>query len=245
MIVHHVDDPAWQNAIVTGFFTPDYFPLADAFSENLKRFGIPHILYNVPQKAWEQAILLKPQIVDLAMQDFPDRTIILMDIDCIIMAPIDPVLAFNGDVSLFMGVRFLRRFTQKRTSMRVLPSSRIIAWRPTPMAKVLLANWGRLCEEANSNEPDNDDEQILMMAIGITAGVSVTIIDGRYSARDPHYARKDAVIIHDSAHNAVLSNTAKIRLRNIKRTFLSRLLRRPYPSPRRRIANDGGAVNAD
>lgn len=245
MIVHHVDDLAWKNAIVTGFFTPDYFPLAEAFSKNLKEHGVPHVLYNVPQKAWEQAILLKPKIVDLAMQDYPDKAIILMDIDCILRGPIRPVLDFNGDISLFMGVRFLRRFPHKRTSLRVLPSSRIIAWNPTPAAKCLVSNWSRLCEETHTDDPDNDDEQILMMAIGTTAGLSVNIIDGRYSARDPKYARPDAVIIHNSVHNAVLARGAKMRIRAFKRKLISRILGRPYPGPRRRIANDSGAVGAE
>jgi hypothetical protein len=232
MIINHVDDPAWRNGIVTGFFTPNYKPLAESFSSNLKAFGVPHVLYDVEQSAWEQAILLKPRIVARAMNDYPGATVILMDIDCVISDTLAPVLEFSGDVSLFVGVRFKRRFGNKRVRMRVLPSSRILVWRPTPHARQLLANWATLCSEHNTADPQIDDEQILMKAIGNTPGVAVHIIEQKYSARDPQYAVLDSVVIHHSAHQVSLDRSISSRFRKAKRAVISKIIGRPYPAPK-------------
>lgn len=241
MIIHTVDDPAWKNAVVTGFFTPDYFPLADAFSQNLIQHGIPHTLYNVPSAAWAEAILLKPRIVKLAMEDHPESTVILMDIDCILSDTLAPALAFLGDLSLFMGVRFKKAFGKKRTRLRVLPSSRIIAWKATAKSMELLDNWERLCALHLSDVPNTDDEQLLMLAIGRTPSVAVNIIDGRYAAQDPQYALKDAIVIHHSAHNGMLERSFRYRFKAVKRRVISRMIGRPYPAPKFRVGNDGGA----
>lgn len=245
MITHHVDDPAWQNAIVTGFYTPDYQPLAIKFSDNLQAHGVPHVLYDVPKAAWARAILLKPQIVARAMADHPGATVILMDIDCLISSTVAPVADFNGDISLFVGVRFKKAVGKKRTRLRVLPSSRIIAWKPTPKSRALLDNWASFCEEHQADVPQTDDEQILMLAIGKTAGLAVNVIEGRYSARDPQYALPDSVVIHHSAHNQKLERSFKYRFKKIKRRVISTLIGRPYPAPKFRVGNDTGSTTEE
>jgi hypothetical protein len=242
MIAHHVDDPAWQNAIVTGFFTPDYEPLATSFSGNLKAHGVPHVLYDVPKSAWANAILLKPQIVARAMADYPGSTVILMDIDCLIRDSLAPMTEFNGDISLFVNVRFKKALGKKRTRLRVLPSSRIIAWKATAKSQDLLANWGALCEKYLPDVPNTDDEQILMMAIGKTEGLAVNVIETRYSALDPQYALPESVVIHHSAHNVALEKTFKHRFKKMKRRLISTLIGRPYPAPKFRVGDDGAAA---
>src|SRR5690349_17002520 len=103
MIFEAKDSSAY---IVTGFFTPDYAELGASFAANLRTHAVPHHLYAASASAWQNAILLKPQIVLRAMADYPGRTVVLMDIDCYLTGPMDPILAFQGDVSLFVGVRY-------------------------------------------------------------------------------------------------------------------------------------------
>ncbi|WP_414463384.1 hypothetical protein [Hyphomicrobium sp. DY-1] len=230
MITHHVDDPRWNDAIVTGFFTPDYEPLAIAFSQNLVAHGVPHMLYDVPASAWENAILLKPMIVSRAMSDNPGKTIILMDIDCVISGDIADAARFEGDMSLCLWARFKFNYGSNKSRLRVLPSSRIIAFKQTAPAKTLIENWSTLCAQYKRTSVQTDDEQILMLALGVTDGLSINNIHKRFIARDPEYATPESVILHYSAHGKTMALTNAKRLKTLKRRLLTALLGRPYPN---------------
>jgi hypothetical protein len=184
--------------IVTGFFTPDYAPLARRFGEALTKHAIPHMLYNWCQREWGKAILDKPLVVQRAMQDFPGRTVVLMDIDCEIRGPIAPIVECAGDICLFIGVG-INPEREKGLRMRAIPSSRIIVFRPTDGAHRLVGTWQRLCQQQAAGTPITDDEQLLMRAIGATEGLTLTILDRRYSARNPWDAPEGAVIIRHTA----------------------------------------------
>jgi hypothetical protein len=215
--------------VVTGFYTPDYAGLADEFADGLDAFQVPHHLYPVDQSAWENAILLKPQILRRAMRDFPTKTVVLMDIDCRIRGHIAPIIPFNGDISLFMGVRYHPKSRKKSARLRVLPSSRVIVCRHTPATEKLLRNWEALCRAQDPARPEKDDEQLLMQAIGTTEGLALNIIDKRYSGRDPRDAPPDAVIIHHSAHDTVrAANEPRRYLKHLKRHLIGRIVGKPY-----------------
>jgi hypothetical protein len=130
------------------------------------------------------------------MQGFPGRTIILMDIDCDVIGPIYPVLECATDISLFIGVGIDPR-REEGLRVRALPSSRIIVWRPTAGARRLLDTWEALCQEQITS-PILNDEQLLMQAIGATAGLTLTVIDPRYAARNPWDHPPGAVIVHQT-----------------------------------------------
>ena len=74
--------------IVTGFFTPNYRPLAETFSANLVQFAIPHHLFAVQQSDWKSATLLKPRIITKARNLYEDKIIAFMDVDCIVRGPV-------------------------------------------------------------------------------------------------------------------------------------------------------------
>jgi hypothetical protein len=184
--------------VVTGFFTPDYAPLARRFSAALTQHAVPHMLYGWPQRDWEKAILDKPLVVQRAMQQFPGRTVVLMDIDCEIRGAIAPMVECVGDVSLFIGVG-IDPAREKGLRMRAIPSSRIVVLRPTDGARRLVDAWRRLCQEQAAGKQVADDEQLLMSAIGATEGLTLTILDRRYAARNPWDAPEGAVILHRTA----------------------------------------------
>ncbi|MBS0232541.1 MAG: hypothetical protein JSR99_03535 [Proteobacteria bacterium] len=229
MITHHVDAHEWKHAIVTGFYTPDYEPLAISFSENLKAHGIPHALYDVPKSAWEDAILLKPTIVSRAMADYPGATIILMDIDCVLSDTIAPLLSFHGDISLCLWARFKFNYGSSKSRLRVLPSSRVVAFKPSEAAANLLKNWSALCRRYKDSDIQTDDEQILMLALGATDNLAINNLDRRFIARDPGYATPHTVVLHHSAHGQAMRHSHKRKLKVLKRKLISILIGRPYP----------------
>ncbi|WP_414462371.1 hypothetical protein [Hyphomicrobium sp. DY-1] len=218
-----------QAHIVIGFYTPNYERLAVAFAKNLDQHAIPHHLYAVPASAWNNAILLKPQIIKRALQDFPGKTVVLMDIDCNLLGPIAPVVGFHGDISLYMGVRYHPKARKKSLRLRVLPSSRVILCHNTPNTNALIDTWQRLCADQDPARPEKDDEQLLMEAIGTTHGLALNILDKRYSGRDPLDAPKDAVITHYSAHDSFrTANEPRRQIKHLKRQFVGWIVGKPY-----------------
>ena len=213
--------------IVTGFFTPA--PLAQEFTGYLDRHGVPHHLYPVPASAWENAILMKPQIVLRAMEDFPNKTVVLMDIDCRLAGSIAPVITIHGDVAMFVGVRYHPKSRKKSARLRVLPSSRVIICKQTDCTRQLMRNWEKLCRAEDPKRPEKDDEQLLMQAIGITEGLSLGILDKRYSGRDPLDAPPGAVVTHHSAHDAArIANEPRRHFKHMKRQLIGWIVGKPY-----------------
>jgi hypothetical protein len=190
---------------------------------NLDAHNVPHHLYAMPQGSWNQATLLKPTIVERAMADHPDKTIILMDIDCVLSSTADPIALSSGDVSLFVGIKF----SKGRKS--VVPSSRVIMWRQTNKARELAANWRALCAAYEPNAEERHDEESLMQAIVMTEGMALGIIDKRYSGRDPIDAPTDAVIVHHSAHDASrILGKPRSYVKHLRRQIIGRIIGKPY-----------------
>ena len=83
--------------LVIGWFTPDYRGLAERFAGNLNRFAIPHHLFAKPiGSGWDTS--RKPSVILEAMDLYPGKTIILMDVDCIVDGDIRPVLNFQQQI---------------------------------------------------------------------------------------------------------------------------------------------------
>lgn len=210
--------------LVTGFFTPNYRPLAEVHASGMRAHGVPHHLYAVNTGGWLQVTLLKPEIVQRAMADHPGKSIWLMDVDCSIHGPLDKGARFVGDVSIYMGVKFYP-VGWRAMSMSVRPSSRSIIFSSTEPACRLLAEWRSLCEHQSGAKRPVDDEALLMRAISTTEGLSLTIIDKNHSGRDYHSIGEDALVRHDSANEKRLPFRAvKRTLQRAKRRVLSKVL---------------------
>ncbi|WP_045837151.1 hypothetical protein [Hyphomicrobium sp. 99] len=180
--------------VVVGFFTPNYRPLADDFAASLSRHAIPHMLYAWESGTWHATTLAKPLVTQRAMEDFPDRTIVLMDVDIDVHGPITPALEFAGDISLWIGVGVHAK-NEPGWRIRAISSSRLVIWRQTEKAKRLLRTW---CQLTAQQIPDHilDDEQTLTLAIEHNDGLTVTTTPRRYAARNPWEVSDDAIIVH-------------------------------------------------
>jgi len=196
--------------VVSGFFTPNYRPLAESFSANLSAYDIPHHLYSIESQDWHGATLVKPACVAWARRDYPDATIISMDVDCRVRGPIAAAAAITADV----GINFHGRVREWRPLL--YPSTRVTVWRSTDNAAKLLGKWDALCKTSKVR----NDEILLMQAILDTHGIAIEKLFWIYCGYEASDAGKDAVILHESAHAKVLP---KQRLKKAFRAMRHRI----------------------
>ncbi len=187
---------AGRGWMVTGFFTPDYAPLADALAVNLRLLDQPHHLFAVARNGdWNSQTMRKPRIVLDAMALYPGKTLVLMDVDCMVRQPLDGFLAAAPatDMSCGMAVKTKRLGRHRqRTSL----SSRVIVIRPTAGAGQVMRRWEQACTERPWM---HGDEPNLVLALARSPGCSFAPLDDRHSGREAGSAPADAVIVHHSA----------------------------------------------
>jgi len=201
-------NPAAGRHLVVGFFTPNYRRLAEAFAANLKTHRQPFHLYAVPAVTrWEDATLKKPEIVLRAMADYPERTLILMDVDCTLHADISELADDAGDITLNV-----KAWRQARVFPHACASSRMIAFRPTPKARELAERWKRF----NSEYGARNDEASLTLALSRTMGLTITTMPGVAGADEAVFERHPCVT-HDSAHTSIIGRPNRTFSRSLKR----------------------------
>jgi hypothetical protein len=183
-----------ESYLATGFFTPDYQPLAERFSANLSTYGVPHHLYAIEPKDWHGATLTKPACVAWARRDYPAATIVSMDVDCRVRGSIAAASAIAADV----GINFSGRIRERRPLL--FPSTRVTVWRSTDNAKKLLDKWSSFCGASKVR----NDEILLMQAILDTPGVAIETLAWPYRGNESSDSSEHAVIVHESAHAKVM-----------------------------------------
>ena len=90
------------------FYTKNtpYEDLSYELSESLQKFSLPHTLYAIEdQGKWSKNVLQKPRIVERAMIDYPDDSIVWIDVDSLVMKK--PILfedfcSKNIDIAVFV-----------------------------------------------------------------------------------------------------------------------------------------------
>jgi hypothetical protein len=204
--------------IVTGWFTPDYRPLAERFATKLGERGAPYHLWAKPKLQGSTFLdqnLMKPTVVLEAMRAYPDRTIILMDVDCIANGDISPVARQIEDV----GVAIFGGIPSKASDWRVWLglSTRVVVFHPTHGARLFAARWADNVKTRGGHE-----ERCAALAFLSSPDVRFHYIDPAYSGRE-RYQLPDGVIVHESAHSGQKTKERgafKQLLRNIERRFL-------------------------
>jgi len=210
--------------VVIGFFTPDYRGRAEAFSANLREYGIPHHLYAAPAiNSWQSAILLKPSYALKATGDY-DPPIVQMDVDCRVCGALRGLVDGHGDVGLKMRV--------KVSKQRALtwPSSRVVVYRNHKALKLIDA-WGAECRKMMGKTDIREmcDEQALMRAIAKTTGVSIDQIPDCYAGFETGDVDGMQIVSHDSAHDTVRFAMAERRwFKRVRRKIVSKIVGVPY-----------------
>jgi hypothetical protein len=135
--------------LVAGWFTPDYRPLAETFAANLAEHGAPYHLWAKPKSERGWNTRRKPSVVLEAMDAYPGKALILMDVDCTVRGDIAPVTLVAGDVGINVKARQERRFRSLGKRITMTASSRVVVFRPTEAARAFAQEWQRLCASAH------------------------------------------------------------------------------------------------
>ena len=216
--------------VVTGFFTPDYFPLADALSKNLIEFGISHHLYARAKSAgqWGHQTLQKPSVLKTARLDHPNKVLVLMDVDCRVRGDISAMLEVAGDIALPMG----RKPMKNGTALK--PGTRVLLVRPTAQTDIFLKVWDEMCQ-LDLNQVGNDEIR-LQMAIEDSSGrFAVSTLPHHFTGREIRKATQQDIIIHDSARDEArvlgsLRKDLKLYFRRLRNTLYRLMTGRDYKS---------------
>jgi hypothetical protein len=226
--------------LAIGWFTQDYRPLAERFAANLAEHGVPHHLWARPKIAAGWNTSQKPDVVLGAMDAYPDKTVVLMDLDCIVSGNIAPVVDVAGDVGITVIARNIPGRIDRR--LRVGPdrrwrhqiavecSSRVVVFRPTPGARAFAGAWKH--QVATSHVSHDEHCQVWAYLRSSGAGVEFSFIDARYSGREIGQLA-DAVIAHDSEH-AKIKAARRGGIMDALRTFERRWLRTGRTKARKR-----------
>ena len=205
--------------LVTGWFTEDavYRPLAETFAANLSAHCAPYHLWAKPSLgAWNTR--RKPAVVLEAMDAYPGKTVVLMDVDCLVRGDIAHMTNVRGDVGIVVIARNVRRKRRWAHWLSVECSSRVVVFRPTDGARAFAQTWADQIERSHVNH----DEHSMAWAYLSSPGVDFDFIDQRFSAREIGQI-PDAVIEHDSAHDEerrAQRSPFKLALREFERRFL-------------------------
>ena len=192
--------------LVTGFFTPNYFSLAEAFSKNLQLHKVSHHLYARERITgqWGHQTLQKPSVLKAARRDYPDQILVLMDVDCQIRGDISPMLNVAGDIAVPMG----RKPMKNGTALK--PGTRVVLLRPTAQADAMLELWEEKCKL--TIKPVENDEIRLQMAIEDSGGrFAIATLNRHYTGVELRKATQADMIVHDSARDEarLLGSTRK------------------------------------
>lgn len=200
--------------LVCGWFTPDYRPLAEKFAASLATHGAPYHLWAKPKSERGWNTWRKPSVVLETMDLYPDKTVILMDVDCSIGGDISALGKTNGDVGLTIISRSARLMWPPHKRVVVKAISRVVVFQPTDAARRFAEDWGQRCETTHYA----GDEAALRAAYLSCPNVAVSHIDRRYSA----IGFPGEVVAHVSEHEKRRSGlTLRDALRMIERPFRS------------------------
>jgi hypothetical protein len=111
----------------------------------LARAKSPFHLFGKPSLgAWNTR--RKPSVVLEAMDTYPGKTVVLMDVDCAVRGDIAPVTGIRGDVGIVVIARNVRRKGRWAHWLNVECSSRVVVFRPTDGARTFARTWADTIE---------------------------------------------------------------------------------------------------
>lgn len=195
-----VSSGALKDWLVVGWFTPDYRHWAERLAKSLDGVGAPYHLFakDGSPDGWLANTRRKPLIAVEAMARFPDKTLVLTDVDAEALADISAMVAISADTSAYLKPKVTRN---GRTELQL--SSRVIVLKPTPAARKFIADWQTECARVEAHIAD---EAALGVVLAQSPGLSFTPMDVRFAARERDVAPPDAALVHDSARDLSLQN---------------------------------------
>jgi hypothetical protein len=178
--------------LVAGYFTPDYRHWAQGLAASLDSHGAPYHLFAVPKVAggWEANTRAKPQAILTAMDRYPDKTLIWLDVDCTVHGDLSPLANLRGDVAAFARAR-----QRARGETGYVIRSGTLVFKPNPHAGRLVETWR---DHAADSIAFSHDQQSLRTALAATPGVTFELLRHVWCAVDNETV-PGAIIRHTSA----------------------------------------------
>jgi len=181
--------------IVCGWYTPDYRPWWDKLRPTIEAVGAEHDFVEVEPRtgSWETMTLRKALEVRKAISRNPGRTIIILDVDCVVNAPLNELASIPGDVGLCISGRADSKGRQK---IRIRAGTIVV--HPIPPALAFVNTWVQASLDA---PPRSTDQTSLAMAM-YQPNLTISVI-GREWCAIPSDNLADPKILHTSASNAL------------------------------------------
>lgn len=178
--------------IVCGWYTPDYAHWLETLIPSLEAVGAPHDFVVVPSEpgGWEASTMRKPHEVLRARRRHPDKTIIFLDVDCVVHKPLDDLANIGGDIGFYLRTKYRRDGTVKSGAR-----SGTMVFKPTSYASAFVLAWIAASKRAGRYSVDQDS---LAVALGRVPGLSITTLGVEWCATVGDGVEKPA-IYHDSA----------------------------------------------
>jgi hypothetical protein len=193
-----IDEAGQPPYVVTGFFTPNYRPLAETLAKDLEETGNPHHLVarDKGTATWRNVVHWKPEIVLEVMDRYPESSIILLDVDCSVRGPLAPMLEFTGDLSARSKLRLTNHVWPFRQKTVLHISSRSMVFRPNTRVRKFLADWRDELRTASYYQ--GGCEMAMRFVIMRSTGLAFCPMDPRYSGLEVDQATEDAIVVHSS-----------------------------------------------
>ena len=169
--------------IVCGWYTPDYEHWFRRLEGTLIKHGAPYDFRAVPKidGGWERNTCRKAGFALDALDHHPGKTVIFLDVDCVVNGDLETLAAMPCDVALNFAV------LRKKRRINLVPLTGHMIINPTPKARALIEAWAAVSEFGLQ------DQETLALAMGKEDGV-----DGVHIAR----IIAGGIVDHDSASAA-------------------------------------------
>ncbi|MGE0512886.1 MAG: putative nucleotide-diphospho-sugar transferase [Hyphomicrobiaceae bacterium] len=179
-----------MNYVVCGWYTQDYSKWVPPLLSSLNTFSAPHDFIQVEKAdgGWERNTLRKPAMIEQAMVRHPQRTVIFLDVDALLLGPLDVLADIEADVALYFAVK-----RKANGNHALFARSGTIVLRPTSMARQFVRTWGDLSREAPLGWVD---QSTLLEALWRTSGMTIRQLDVRYCATRKDQVA-DPVVLHE------------------------------------------------
>jgi hypothetical protein len=149
--------------IVCGWYTPDYASWAKGLIASLEERDLEHDIVAVEPMdgRWERKTLAKPKYILAAMDRHPDKVIVYVDVDCVVVGDLKKAVAdIRADVAVLMTAR-MRRFGSN-PPYRFRVSSGTIILQPTKEARKFIQAWQRSNEQLGFGDVDQTSFMLAM-----------------------------------------------------------------------------------
>jgi hypothetical protein len=138
--------------IACGWYTPDYAHWFEKLEYSLRTFGAPYDFWAVPKVAggWERNTCRKAGFVLEFMDRYPEKTLILLDVDCIVTGDLSALIGLPCDIALYLHSQ------KKRRRINLVPATGHTVLNPTAKTRELVEAWERVSRNAEFGMQDQE-----------------------------------------------------------------------------------------